>query len=46
MLKILQVHPPKKTSVPKPSATITVRKARLKPSLDQNQPVGKRCMNI
>lgn len=39
--ELKKVHPPKKPSVPKPSATITVRKARLKPSLDQNQLLGK-----
>ncbi|KAJ7394063.1 hypothetical protein OS493_003736 [Desmophyllum pertusum] len=39
--ELKKVHPPKRPSVPKPSSTIMVRKARLKQSLEQNQPVGK-----
>ena len=38
----LQVHPPKKPSVPKPATTVLVRRARLKQSSELNQSKGKR----
>lgn len=39
--ELKKVHPPKRPAVPKPSRTLVVRKTRLKPSVEQNQPVGK-----